>query len=80
MSVAKSTADLYLHTSNIYKWDLCAPNAIINSMGGKMTDINGNEINYSEKEPKNVNGVIAAVSNFDYFLKKILNTTNENLH
>ncbi len=78
MNVAKKNADLYLHNSRIYKWDVCAANAFINSMeGGKMTDISGSEINYASYSEKHVNGLIVATSNFDFYLKKILNESKE---
>jgi hypothetical protein len=59
-----------LHTSRIYKWDLCAPNAIISSLNGKLTDINGSFIDFSHRSNvKAVNGVIAAINDFDYYFK-----------
>lgn len=68
--VANDSADLYLHTSSIRKWDLCAPNAIITSLNGKLTDIDGNLIDYSHQtDTHNVHGVIASVKNFDFYLK-----------
>jgi inositol monophosphatase 3 len=62
-------ADLYLHTSKIYKWDVCAPNAILNNLGGRLTMRNGNKINYSTKgkTDESVDGIIASLYNYDYF-------------
>ncbi len=73
----KNQADLYLHTSRIYKWDICAPNAILNNLGGSLTKLNGEKIDFStnKKIGKNgsgdddaVNGgIIATLYNYDFF-------------
>jgi inositol monophosphatase 3 len=78
MSVARNGADLYLHNSRIYKWDVCAANAITNSVaGGRMTDINGVEVNYSSDAQTHVTGLVVATSNFDYYLQKILDKSTD---
>jgi len=59
--VAVGHEDVYLHSSLIKKWDLCAGAAILNSLGGRMTDIEGKEINFDhEWEFKHERGIIAA--------------------
>lgn len=66
--VARNDADFYLHTSKIYKWDLCAPNAIMNSLNGRLTDLSGKNIDFSHKtDTKQVNGLIAAANDFDLY-------------
>jgi 3'-phosphoadenosine 5'-phosphosulfate (PAPS) 3'-phosphatase len=69
MSLINNKADLYLHTSKIYKWDICAPNAILNNYGGKLTKRDGRPVDYSDtrKEALSVDGIIAAVYNYNYF-------------
>ena len=68
--MANNKADFYLHTSRIYKWDLCAPSAIVSSLKGKLTDINGKDIDFSYKsDVKSITGVIAAVNDFDFYYK-----------
>lgn len=69
MSLLNGQADLYLHTSKIYKWDICAPNAIINNHGGRLMVRNGREVDYSDtrKEYLAVDGILAAINNFYYF-------------
>lgn len=65
-------ADLYFHTSKIYKWDICAPNAILDNHGGKLTERTGKKIDYSGKRGELnyvENGIIAALKNHDYFSK-----------
>ena len=71
MSLLDNKADVYLHTSKIYKWDICAPNAILNNFGGRLTKLNGRNVDYSDtrKESMSVDGIIAAVYNYNYFLE-----------
>lgn len=58
------TADVYCFpTPGTKKWDTCAPEAILNYLGGKMTDGNGKPIDYSDTENlQNKNGLFAAVT------------------
>ena len=59
--VVERKVDLYLHTTAIKKWDICAGDAILRTVGGKMTTRKGKEIDYSlEGDPKNSDGIIAA--------------------
>lgn len=63
LAVAEKYADLYLHTTAIKKWDVCAGNAILNATGGKMTTRKGNKINYSlHGNPKNMDGLVVAAT------------------
>ena len=58
------TADVYCYpTPGTKKWDTCAPEAILNYLGGKMTDAQGNSIDYSDTvNLHNKAGVFAAVT------------------
>ena len=69
LSLLENRADLYLHTSKIYKWDICAPNAILNNYGGKLTARNGQIIDYSNtnKDSLSVDGIIATLFNYEYY-------------
>ncbi|RNA38126.1 inositol monophosphatase 3-like [Brachionus plicatilis] len=71
LSLLDNKSDLYLHSSKIYKWDLCAPNAILNNMGGKLTQRNGKPVDYSNAEEKtrSVDGIIASLHFYDYFFE-----------
>ena len=61
--VAECKADLYLHTTAIKKWDLCAGDAVLRTLGGKMTSRTGAEIDYSlNGDPKNYDGIIATAT------------------
>ena len=63
LKVAQRQADLYLHTTAIKKWDICAGNAVLNTLGGKMTTRKGDKIDYSlDGDPKNLDGIVATAS------------------
>ncbi len=67
LAVAEGTADLYLHTTAIKKWDICAGNALLNAMGGRMTTRKGEEIDYKlEGNPKNEDGLVAVRTEANY--------------
>ena len=66
LEVVSGREDAYIHVTLIKKWDLCAGNAILHAVGGAMTDLKGQKIDYSGKEKlhvKNEGGVVAALSN-----------------
>ncbi|KAJ8372998.1 hypothetical protein AAFF_G00272350 [Aldrovandia affinis] len=54
-------ADVYFHITYIKKWDICAGNAILKALGGHMTTLKGEEIDYSGSEANN-GGVLASIS------------------
>ena len=68
MSLLENNADLYLHSTKIKKWDICAPNAILNNLGGRLSSRNGKQIDYSTDKEVVVNGIIAALDNYDLYL------------
>ncbi|KAJ8336492.1 hypothetical protein SKAU_G00377120 [Synaphobranchus kaupii] len=53
-------ADVYLHITYIKKWDICAGNAILKVLGGHMTTLKGEQIDYGSAEA-NHGGVLASV-------------------
>ena len=62
-----------MHTTLIKKWDICAGNAILNSLGGQLTTLSGEEINYAikgEGDEKNKGGVLATMHNHQVSKKK----------
>ncbi|CAI5437822.1 unnamed protein product [Caenorhabditis angaria] len=71
LRLVNGTAELYLHTTAIKKWDTCAGDAILRVMGGAMLDLDGNPLKYSESEPiLNKRGLLATVRNpYTYFKK-----------
>lgn len=53
-------ADVYLHVTNIKKWDICAGNAVLEALGGQMTTLQGNTIDYTNSE-LNEGGILASI-------------------
>lgn len=60
-AVADGDADIYLAPEFAgCRWDSCAPEAIIRSLGGLFTDARGNSINYRAAGVENNRGAVAA--------------------
>lgn len=60
--IAQGKADIFFSPipSGTRKWDTCAAEAVIKSLGGDLTDINGKRISYNREEPvENKYGVLA---------------------
>ena len=67
LQVVEGRADLYLHTTAIKKWDICAGDAILKATGGQMTTRKGEEIDYSFRgSPLNEHGIVAAANTADH--------------
>ena len=59
--VAAGHEDVYIHSTMIKKWDICAGAAILNTLGGRLTDADGKEIDFSKAwEYKHEAGIVAA--------------------
>ncbi|XP_054624348.1 inositol monophosphatase 3 isoform X1 [Dunckerocampus dactyliophorus] len=54
-------ADVYIHITFIKKWDICAGAALLTAMGGHMTSLKGEDIDYSGT-PLTKGGLVASVS------------------
>lgn len=54
------------------KWDTCAPEAILQAVGGKLTDIHGKPYHY-EASVKHMNsaGVLATLRNHEYYISRV---------
>uniref|UniRef100_A0A915Q6Q1 inositol-phosphate phosphatase n=1 Tax=Setaria digitata TaxID=48799 RepID=A0A915Q6Q1_9BILA len=46
LRLLNGTAELYMHKTAIKKWDTCAGDALLRSIGGSMLDFKGDELNY----------------------------------
>jgi 3'(2'), 5'-bisphosphate nucleotidase len=58
--LAEGLADVYLHPSGrSYRWDICAPEAILRAAGGVLTDFSGARYRYDGTELENRRGIIA---------------------
>lgn len=53
-------ADVYVHITFIKKWDICAGDALLRALGGHMTTLKGEEIDYRDA-PMNKGGLFASV-------------------
>ncbi|KAK9882799.1 hypothetical protein WA026_023313 [Henosepilachna vigintioctopunctata] len=70
LQVAYGDVDAYLHITAIKKWDICAGNAILEAVDGKMTDRRNHRIDYSSKTNEiNENGLIATLKNHLTFVE-----------
>jgi 3'(2'), 5'-bisphosphate nucleotidase len=57
--LAEGAADLYLHPSDrSYRWDACAPEAILRAAGGVLTDFAGRPYRYDGSELRNARGLL----------------------
>jgi inositol monophosphatase 3 len=65
-------AETYFHEGKIKKWDICAGQAILRSTCyGKMTDLNGDTIQYSADSDHVVHpGFLASMHNYENHFKK----------
>lgn len=58
--IARQLADLYIHPSpGCKEWDLCAPQALLEAAGGRITDCWGNPLRYNQRDVRAHNGIIA---------------------
>lgn len=64
LQLVEGHADAYLHSSAIKKWDVCAGNALLASLGGRMTALDGTNLGYgSEGSQVHLGGLLATVHN-----------------
>ena len=57
--VAEGLADVYLHPSKrTYRWDSCAPEAVLRAAGGSLTDLLGQSYRYDGRELENPRGLL----------------------
>jgi 3'(2'), 5'-bisphosphate nucleotidase len=58
--ISRQLADLYIHPSpGCKEWDLCAPQALLEAAGGRITDCWGNPLRYNKRDVRAHNGIIA---------------------
>jgi 3'(2'), 5'-bisphosphate nucleotidase len=58
--IVERQCDLYITlSSRTHQWDTCAPEAILNEAGGRLTDLWGEPVNYNGEDTRNHNGVAA---------------------
>jgi 3'(2'), 5'-bisphosphate nucleotidase len=58
--IVRQLAHLYIHPSpGCKEWDLCAPQALLEAAGGRITDCWGNPLRYNQRDVRAHNGIIA---------------------
>ena len=59
--ISSGNAELYFTTTNkIKQWDTCASYCLITESGGKMTDMNGNDMMYNTEKLNHENGILVS--------------------
>ena len=72
LSVLKGEFDAYVHVTLIKKWDICAGNALIKAKNGRMTNLKGQEIDYSDRtKTKNSDGLLVTMFDHIQFQEKL---------
>ena len=59
MTVVSGNADVYVHPSGLYEWDVCAPAVVAEAAGFFVSDLNGEPIEYNKRHPA-VRGLLIA--------------------
>lgn len=63
MLVVGGDADVYVHASGLWEWDVCAPAAVAAAAGMSVTDLRGAEIRFNKPRPV-VEGFVVARPEF----------------
>ena len=72
LQLFEDKADAYVHVTLIKKWDICAGDAILRTLGGKMTTLDGKEITYGdESKPANEKGLLASIHQHAHYKEKL---------
>ena len=50
MAVVGGTADIYVHPSGLYEWDVCAPAAVATAAGMDVSGVDGSHLTYKQRE------------------------------
>lgn len=59
--ISRQLADLYVHPSpGCKEWDICAPYALLEAAGGRMTDCWGNPLVFNKRDVRAHNGLLAS--------------------
>lgn len=73
LQVVANNATAYLHSTKIKKWDICAGDAILRALGGKMTTLDNEYIDYGPSEsPVNARGLLATIVNHEEYIEKLM--------
>jgi 3'(2'), 5'-bisphosphate nucleotidase len=59
--VADASRDLYVYPGSRTKlWDICGPEAVLLAAGGRVTDVHGQLIDYTQPDLRNSGGIVAS--------------------
>uniref|UniRef100_A0A915L6L5 inositol-phosphate phosphatase n=1 Tax=Romanomermis culicivorax TaxID=13658 RepID=A0A915L6L5_ROMCU len=81
LRLVNRTADFYTHVTQLKKWDACAPDALVRAAGGRVTDLDGMDINYSVDRDDSLmlrRGFLASMNDHVRFLAKFRRFLPEN--
>lgn len=73
MEVAARNQGAYVHETNIKKWDVCAGHAVMNALGGHITNLKDEPITYDYNEPILIEKGLLATLNINDYYSKLLN-------
>ena len=71
--------DIYMHKTKIKKWDICAGDAILRTLNGKMTSLKGDDIDYSNTNEGDValqDGLLATMKQHKAYLQSLSSSKN----
>ncbi|TKS75508.1 3'(2'),5'-bisphosphate nucleotidase 1 [Collichthys lucidus] len=73
IQLVEGRASAYVFASpGCKKWDTCAPEAILDAVGGKLTDMHGNAYRYhANVKHMNSAGVLATLRNHEYYASRV---------
>jgi inositol monophosphatase 3 len=80
LRILNGTASIYLHTTAIKKWDVCAADALIRAASGNvgLIDLQGQELDYSpETEVLNKHGLLISLHSPFNLLSKFKTVLNK---
>ncbi|CAL8075783.1 unnamed protein product [Calicophoron daubneyi] len=69
ISLLNGEAQLYVHPTSTRRWDICAPQAVLEAVGGHLTGLDGSRFTYGADAPARIpstTGVFATASNSAY--------------
>lgn len=77
LQVVANNATAYLHSTKIKKWDICAGDAILRALGGTMTTLDDELIDYGPDEsPVNSRGLLATIVKHEEYIEKLMEYRN----
>ncbi|XP_054288335.1 putative inositol monophosphatase 3 [Macrosteles quadrilineatus] len=81
LQVVSGNASAYVHATAIKKWDICAGNAILSAVGGAMTTLTNEEIDYSPpKGPLNRDGLLATRHDHSQYALRFHQALQRDMH